>query len=242
MKRLQSGARKLEIELNTKQLEQFEVYYRELVEWNQRMNLTSIVDYEEVQVKHFLDSLTVIPAIGTPDKRQNLKVIDVGTGAGMPGIPLKIIRPDIRLVLLEATVKKTKFLRYVIDKMGLDNVEVVSGRAEDIAHDAKYREYFDLALSRAVATLPALVELALPFCAVGGRFIALKKGDIRREIERSRKAVDVLGGQMQEVKSIILEEPEDNRCLVIIDKVKSSPAGYPRRPGIPAKRPIISPL
>jgi len=233
---LKSGAQKLGINLTPAQLELFEVYYRELVDWNQRMNLTSITHYEEVQVKHFLDSLTIIPAIEPLDSKQKMNVIDVGTGAGLPGIPLKIMLPDIRLVLLEATAKKTKFLQDIVDRLGLDNVEIAVGRAEETAHNSRYREKFGLVLSRAVAPLPALAELTLPFCAVGGRFIAQKKGNIEREIERSRKAITIMGGSLREVKPIQLED----RCLIIIDKIKPSPAEYPRRPGIPAKRPIIS--
>jgi len=240
MKKLRDGAQKLGLHLTPKQVEQFEIYYRELVDWNERMNLTSVTDYEEVQVKHFLDSLTVITAIKPLNKGQRLSVIDVGTGAGLPGIPLTILLPGIKLVLLEATARKTKFLHHVVGRLGLDNVEIAVGRAEEAAHDLKYREKFDLVLSRAVASLPTLVELTLPFCAVGGRFIAQKKGNIGREVERSQKAIDILGGSLREVKSIELEELYDKRCLVVIDKIRSAPAEYPRRPGIPAKRPIIS--
>jgi len=240
MKKLQSGALKLGFHLTPEQLEQFEIYYQELVDWNQRMNLTSVTDYEEVQVKHFLDSLTLITAIKPLNKGQRLSVIDVGTGAGLPGIPLKVLLPDIRLVLLEATARKTKFLQHVADKLGLDNVEIAVGRAEEAAHNSKYREKFDLALSRAVASLPVLVELTLPFCAVGGRFVAQKKGDIEREVEQSQKAITVMGGSLREVRSIELEELDDKRYLVIVDKIKPAPAEYPRRPGMPAKRPIVS--
>jgi len=240
METLKAGAQKLGLHLTTVQLEQFELYYQDLIDWNRRMNLTSITDYEEVQVKHFLDSLTIITAIKAIDKNQRMTVIDVGTGAGLPGIPLKILLPDIRLVLLEATLKKTKFLRHVIGRLGLDNVEIVIGRAEEVAHEAQYREKFDLVLSRAVASLPALVELTLPFCAVGGRFIAQKKGNIEREVEQAQKAIDILGGILREVKSIELEELGDKRYLVIVDKIKLTPAAYPRRPGMPARKPIVS--
>ena len=240
METLKAGAQKLGLHLTTVQLEQFELYYQDLIDWNRRMNLTSITDYEEVQVKHFLDSLTIITAIKAIDKNQRMTVIDVGTGAGLPGIPLKILLPDIRLMLLEATLKKTKFLRHVIGGLGLDNVEIVIGRAEEVAHEAQYREKFDLVLSRAVASLPALVELTLPFCAVGGRFIAQKKGNIEREVEQAQKAIDILGGILREVKSIELEELGDKRYLVIVDKIKLTPAAYPRRPGMPARKPIVS--
>lgn len=239
MKKLQAGAQKLGINITAKQLEQFEVYYHELVDWNKCINLTSITDYEKVQLKHFLDSLTVILAIKPVARARRLDVIDVGTGAGLPGIPLKVILPGINLVLLETTAKKTEFLKHVVDRMGLDNVEIATVRAEEAAHNPQYREKFDLVLSRAVASLPVLVELTLPFCMVGGSFIAQKKGDIEREIEQSRKAINIMGGSLEEVKPIELAELNDKRYLVVINKTGSTPAEYPRRPGIPAKRPIV---
>ena len=171
----------------------------ELVDWNQRINLTAITDYEEVQIKHFLDSLTI--ALAWQPARGN-NVIDVGTGAGMPGIPLKIAFPDIKLVLLEATAKKVSFLHHIKEKLGLDDVEIIVGRAEEIAHVAQYRERFELVLSRAVAPLPTLVELTLPFCAIGGSFIAQKKGRVDDEISRADKAIGLLGGRVREVKKI----------------------------------------
>lgn len=238
MEILNSGAQGLGIHLTPLQIEQFETYYRELVSWNERMNLTAITDYEEVQTRHFLDSLTIITAINPADKARPLYVIDVGTGAGLPGIPLKIVLPHIRLVLLEATTKKGKFLEHLITRLGLKNTEIVNGRAEEVAHDARYREKFYLVLSRAVASLPTLVELTLPFCAVGGCLIAQKKGDIEDEVRQSQKAIGLLGGILSEVKPVDLEELRDNRTLVIIDKISPTPPTYPRHPGIPAKRPI----
>ena len=238
MEKLRSGAEKLGLYLSSKQLEQFEVYYRELIDWNRKINLTRITDYEEVQVKHFLDSLTVTMAINQEDIGESLSVIDVGTGAGLPGIPLKILLPGIRLSLLEATAKKAKFLEHLIKKLGLDDIEIVVGRAEEVAHQPQYREKFDLVISRAVASLPALVELALPFCAVGGSFIAQKKGDIAGEVEQSHKAIAMLGGKLRGIKAIELTEFDDRRCLVMIDKVKPTPGEYPRRSGMPAKRPL----
>jgi len=234
-----SGARKLGIELTSRQLEQFQIYYHELIEWNQRVNLTAITGYEEVQIKHFLDSLTVILALKQPLGKESFRLIDVGTGAGIPGIPLKIILPDIKLVLLEATAKKADFLHHIKHKLGLDDVEIIVGRAEDVACKAQYREKFELVLSRAVARLPTLVELTLPFCAVGGSFIAQKKGDIDPEISQGGKAISLLGGNLREVKRVDLTEFTDSRWLVVIDKVSPTPQQYPRRPGIPAKRPLL---
>ena len=237
MEKLNTGVKKLGLQLSPEQLEQFETYYQEMVDWNRRVNLTAITDYEEVQIKHFLDSLTVT-LVWQPAVNAGWRLIDVGTGAGIPGIPLKIALPDIKLVLLEAVAKKAAFLRHITHKLGLDDVEVVVGRAEEVAHQAQYREKFKLALSRAVAPLPTLAELVLPFCAVGGGFIAPKKEDIGEEISQAARAIDILGGRLGEVKPVELEEFSDERYLVVIDKVAPSPPKYPRRPGIPAKRPL----
>jgi 16S rRNA (guanine527-N7)-methyltransferase len=239
MDKLYTGAQKLGIHLNQLQLDQFETYYRILVDWNEKMNLTAITLYEEVQIKHFLDSLTAFSAISPVEITRVLNIIDVGTGAGLPGIPLKILLPQTHLTLLESTIKKTKFLIHLIGELGFKGVEILAARAEDAGQDVRYREKFGLVLSRAVASLPTLVELALPFCAIGGRFIGLKKGDIKNEIARSGKAITLLGGSLPEIKPVEIEELSDHRVLVVIDKVKSTPPGYPRRSGLPAKKPIL---
>ena len=239
MEKLKSGAAKLGLSLSQGQLEQFNTYYQELITWNRRMNLTSITDYEEVQIKHFLDSLTVTLALKKSIGIESLRIIDVGTGAGMPGLPLKILFPDISLMLLDATAKKATFLHHIKDKLGLENVEVVVGRSEEVAHLVEYRERFDIVLSRAVAPLATLAELTLPFCAIGGSFIAQKKGEIELEVSQADKAIGVLGGKLREVKRIELEEFTDERYLVIIDKISATPHQYPRRPGVPAKRPLV---
>jgi 16S rRNA (guanine527-N7)-methyltransferase len=238
MEKLKSGAETLGIILDDEQIGRFEIYYRELVAWNERINLTGITDYEAIQIKHFLDSLTIAQAYNFRGRGEGLKVIDVGTGAGLPGIPLKIVYPKMCLALLEATAGKTKFLEYLIGRLGLKDVEIINGRAEDIARLPRYREKYGLVLSRAVAPLPALAELTIPFISIGGMFVAQKKGDIAGELESAGKAVEVLGGRVKETKPVKIEGPDDDRCLIVIEKIKETPEKYPRRNGMPEKRPI----
>jgi len=239
MKRLIEGAGKLGIELNAGQVRQFELYYQELIEWNKKINLTAITDYYSVQVKHFLDSLTVTLALPAKElEKSDFNIIDIGTGAGFPGVPVKILLPQPRLILIEPTIKKTAFLHHIIRKLDLQNVEVLNSRAEEAAHLPLYREQFALALSRAVALLPALVELTLPFCQVGGRFIAQKKGNVDQEVDRAEKAIATLGGKLDQIKKMELDAFDDARYLVIIDKIYRTPNKYPRRPGVPKRRPI----
>ncbi|RJQ39139.1 MAG: 16S rRNA (guanine(527)-N(7))-methyltransferase RsmG [Dehalococcoidia bacterium] len=238
MKILATGTAKLGLKLNDEQLSRFETFYRELIDWNKKFNLTAITEYDEVQTKHFLDSLSVALALPEVPLPQGYRVIDIGTGAGLPGIPLKIAFPQIKLALLEATRKKAGFLEHVKSVLGLNDVEVVALRAEEAAHLPAYREKFDLALVRAVAALPALVEIALPFLRAGGRLIAQKKGDIEDEVASSKTAIKKLGGKLAEVKLIEIPELADNRFLVVIDKVAPSPGIYPRRAGLPTKQPI----
>ena len=239
MKRLIEGAGKLGIELNARQVKQFELYYQELIEWNKKINLTAITDYYSVQVKHFLDSLTITLALSAKElEKSDFNIIDIGTGAGFPGVPLKILLPQPRLILIEPTIKKTAFLHHIIRKLDLQNVEVLNSRAEEAAHLPLYREQFALALSRAVALLPALVELTLPFCQVGGRFIAQKKGNVDQEVDRAEKAIATLGGKLDQIKKMELDAFDDARYLVIIDKICRTPNKYPRRPGVPKRRPI----
>ena len=239
MKQLIAGADKLGIELSARQLEQFELYYQELIEWNKRTNLTTITSYSSVQVRHFLDSLTITLASAEEEvARPDFQIADIGTGAGFPGLPLKILFPQPRLVLLESTAKKVTFLQHMIRKLELENVEVLNSRAEEAAHLPLYREQFALVLSRAVALLPTLVELTLPFCRVGGRFVAQKKGGVEQEANRATEAIAVLGGKLKEIRRIELEEFSDPRYLVIIDKICPTPGKYPRRAGLPKRRPI----
>ncbi len=239
MDKLIEGAHELGIELSSRQIELFQTYYRELVEWNKKINLTTITDHSSVQVRHFLDSLTVTLALPVADvKKRGLEVIDIGTGAGFPGVPLKILLPGLSLVLIEPTAKKTSFIQHIIHLLGLEDVEVLNSTAEEAAHALTYREHFSVVLSRAVARLPTLVELSLPFCRIGGRFIAQKKGEINHEIAQAEKAIATLGGRLDRVTELRLSAFTEVRYLVIIDKISPTPERYPRRPGMPRRRPI----
>ncbi len=254
MRLLRHGARDLGLCLTSEHLSAFQIYYEELVVWNERLNLTAVTDYEDVQHKHFLDSLTcllVLPGgrgdAPVPDTvplssgtERPWRCIDVGTGAGFPGLPMKILRPNLHLTLLEATGKKTVFLRRLVGKLGLRSVEVVHGRAEELGQRRGYRESYDLVVARAVAELPVLAEYCLPFCCVGGCFIAQKSASgVEDELASAQKAISALGGCVREVKPMNLPGLVPERCLVAIDKVGSTPEKYPRRPGMPAKRPLL---
>lgn len=233
---LKSGAAFLGIDLTPAQLDSFEVYYQELMDWNRKINLTAVTGYEEVQARHFLDSLT---AAAVYNYRDNPSVVDVGTGAGFPGIPLKIAFPNIHLTLLEATAKKVTFLENITKKLELTGIGIITGRAEEITHDTRFREKFDVVLSRAVAALPALVELTLPLCSIGGCFIAYKKGDITDELAQSSRAIGLMGGRIKGIFPVAPELFDDQRYLVVIEKALPTPPEYPRRSGMPEKRPLV---
>ncbi len=238
MDRLTAGASGLGLTLNEAQLGRFETYYRELTDWNRRANLTAITGYEEVQVNHFLDALTV-SLVWQPPATGTARLIDIGSGGGVPGIPLRIVFPEIRLTLLEATGKKAVFLGHLTERLGLDDVETVVGRAEQVAHDERFREGFDLVLARGVAPMPALAELTLPFAAVGGIVVAHKRGDIGEEMRQAAGAIEAMGGRLREVRAVELPEFADDRSLVVVEKVATTPSKYPRRPGVPARRPLM---
>ncbi len=229
-----NGAKQLGISLNNNQTEKFGILYRELIDWNKNINLTAITDYDEVITKHFLDSLTVIAA----HRFSNLdRVIDIGTGAGFPGLPLIIAFPYLNLTLLEATAKKVSFLHHIIQTLEL-HVDIIGDRAETAAHQPEHREKYDVVLSRAVAELPVAVELCLPYCKMGGMFIAQKKGDIAEEISSVKPAIEILGGRLKEIIPVTLSDLPEGRQLVVIEKISPTPDKYPRRPGMPEKRPI----
>ncbi len=219
------------------QIEQLDKYYELLVEWNSFMNLTGITDYEEVMLKHYLDSLVLKLPINGENK--HIKLIDVGTGAGFPGLPLKIAYPEAEVVLFDSLNKRIKFLDEVINTLGLKNVTTIHGRAEDGGRNPKLREQFDVSVSRAVADLAVLSEYNLPFVKVGGYFVAYKSKDVDAEVEKSRKAISILGGEVEKVDKFTLPETDIERALVYIKKVKNTGKKYPRKAGVPGKEPLL---
>lgn len=225
----------LQITLSDRQIEQFLRYYEMLVEWNQVMNLTAITDYDEVMKKHFIDSLSLIKAF---DVYQDCSVIDVGTGAGFPGLALKIAYPNLKVTLLDSLNKRIQFLNEVIRELQLSDVEAIHGRAEDFAKPGSLREQYDLCVSRAVANLSTLSEYCLPFVKVNGLFISYKSEKIIEEMEAAGNAISILGGKV--VKQVEFQLPESDiyRNLFVIEKVKETPKKYPRKSGLPSKEPI----
>ena len=224
---------KLSIELSEQQFEQFRIYYEMLVEKNKVMNLTAITEWEEVLEKHFLDSISLIRAINL---RENLSVMDMGTGAGFPGIPLKIVFPNLKVTLADSLNKRVLFLQEVIDTLKLDGIEAVHGRAEDLARDNNYREKYDLCVSRAVANLSTLSEYCLPFVKIGGRFVSYKSGACEEEVTASKSAVFLLGGKTKDI--VKFELGESGRAFIVIEKVNGTPKIYPRKAGTPSKKPL----
>lgn len=223
----------LEIKLSTEQAEMFFKYMNLLLEWNEKINLTAITDEEEVIVKHFVDSITISKYIPT-----GTSLIDVGTGAGFPGIPLGIIRNDLEIVLLDSLQKRINFLEVVIRELGLENIKTVHARAEEFGNNNKYREKFDVATSRAVANLSTLSEYLLPLVKEGGVVICMKGCAIEEEMNNSKKAINVLGGKVTQVFEFNLPKTDIKRNIVLVDKVSKTPAKYPRKPGTPSKEPI----
>lgn len=230
---------KINIQLDDKQYKQFDRFYEMLVEWNKVMNLTGITEYEEVIVKHFVDSLAVNVV---PEVHELLmggcECVDVGTGAGFPGIPLKIAFPQIQIDLLDSLMKRLKFLDAVIDENGLEQVRTIHSRAEEAAQKADYRQKYDLCVSRAVANLSSLSEYCLPYVKINGLFVAMKSGEIEEELEESQNAVKILGGSIVRVDKMVLPDSDISRSFVIIKKVKDTPKKYPRKAGMPTKEPI----
>ncbi|MBL8089334.1 MAG: 16S rRNA (guanine(527)-N(7))-methyltransferase RsmG [Anaerolineales bacterium] len=223
------------VHLTARQVMSLITYEKELMEWNQKFNLTAIRDVESIRVKHFLDSYSCVLAW---QANPPLRLIDVGTGAGFPGLPLKIIYPQMHVTLVESVGKKAMFCQHIVSKLGLENIDVIKTRAEDIGQDKNHRESYDVAVARAVANLNILSEYLLPLVKIGGSVLAQKGETAHAEAQSAEKAIKVLGGKLKQIIPVQLPGVADERFLVLIDKIHATPEGYPRKAGIPAKMPI----
>jgi 16S rRNA (guanine527-N7)-methyltransferase len=225
----------LSISLTQRQLGQFKKYQEELLLWNEKFNLTAIVDEEGIRVKHFLDSLSCALVMGEKPPR---RLVDIGTGAGFPGVPLKILFADMQLTLAESVAKKAEFCRHITQVLGLEGVQVLSLRAEDVGQQAVHREQYDWATARAVAALPVLAEYLLPLVSIGGQALAQKGESGPAEAQQAENAFRILGGRLKQVQKVNLPGVTEDRYLVVIEKVARTPSQYPRRVGVPAKKPL----
>lgn len=225
--------KKIDIMFDDKQLDKFFVYMNLLIHWNEKINLTAITNPEEVVLKHFIDSLTINKYI---DK--NKSIADVGTGAGFPGIPLKIYRPDLKVTLVDSLNKRVNFLDIVVSNLELDNIYTVHGRIEDFGRIDKYREKFDYATARAVANLTVLSEYLIPVVCIGGKCICMKGSNVDEEIIGAKKAIDVLGGKIDCVDEFVLPDSDISRSVIVIDKIKGTSSKYPRKAGVPSREPL----
>ena len=218
---------------SVEQLEQFFAYMNLLIEWNEKMNLTAIVEPNEIILKHFIDSITILKEIDN-----NSKIIDVGTGAGFPGVPLSIMNPTLKITLADSLNKRLIFLQEVVNQLGLKNIKIIHARAEELGKNKKYRENFDAATSRAVANLSTLSEYLIPLVKVGGKIISMKAGGAQEEIEAAKKAIKILGGEIEEIEEFKLPQTEIERTIILIKKEEHTPNKYPRKAGVPSKEPI----
>jgi 16S rRNA (guanine527-N7)-methyltransferase len=232
---LAAGARAFDLDLAPAQLDQFARYAELLIDWNLRFNLTAIVDPRGIVIKHFLDSLSAARSIPPGP----IKLIDVGAGAGLPGLPLKIARPAISLTLLEATRKKCDFLQAVIDDLHLTDVTVVNARAEEAGRLEEHRAQYDIAIARGVAEMPTLIEYLLPFVKIGGLALAQKSKEVLNDVQRAERALTTLGGRLNDIVAIKVPELNEVRYLVLVEKIDRTPEKYPRRTGVPAKKPLL---
>lgn len=225
--------KKIDIEFNDKQINQFYEYMNLLLEWNEKINLTAIIEPEEIILKHFIDSLTINKYI-----KNNKTIADVGTGAGFPGIPLKIYRPDLNVTLVDSLNKRINFLNEVISKLNLKDINAIHSRIEDFGKDKKYRENFDYVTARAVANLSTLSEYLIPISKVNGKCICMKGSEIEEELGNSRTAINILGGRIEKIDYFELPDSDISRNIIIIDKLKNTPNKYPRKAGLPSKEPL----
>ena len=233
-KQIREYAEELGMSLTNMQVDKFFTYMELLLEWNEKINLTAITKPEDIILKHFIDSMTVAQYI-----KQESKIVDIGTGAGFPGIPLKIIREDLDIILLDSLNKRINFLKEVIDKLQLTKINAIHSRVEELGKDKKYREKFDVATSRAVANLSTLAEYQIPLVKLDGVCVSMKGSDVKEELELSKNAISLLGGKIEKVDNFQLPKSDINRHVVIIRKIKNTPAKFPRKPGMPAKEPLF---
>ncbi len=231
--KLYDFAKQYEIEITEKQIEQLFAFYEMLIEKNKVMNLTAITEFDEVLTKHFIDSISLIQVCNL---KKDIKILDMGTGAGFPGIPLKIIFPEIEICLADSLNKRILFIDEVIDRLGLKKIHTVHARAEDLAMNKEYREKFDVVVSRAVANLSTLSEYCVPFVKIGGKFISYKSGEVLEEVESSKSAVFLLGGKIVDVHNFLIDD--NKRSFIIIEKKQGTPKKYPRKAGVPSKKPL----
>lgn len=229
-----NGLNSLNLHISDEQINQFLSYFELLVEWNEFMNLTAITEFEEVVLKHFLDSLTIVKAC----KLNSQSLIDIGTGAGFPGIPLKIVFPELRITLLDSLNKRIHFLEEVIGRLDLKKIEAIHGRAEDYARNSAYREQYDICVSRAVSNMTTLSEYCIPFVKAGGIFVSYKSEKLTEELNEAKKAIQILGGVLKDQVEMTLPDSTINRNLLVILKEKETPSKFPRKAGIPSKDPI----
>lgn len=235
LEKLKYGLEQLEVPYTEDMIVKFFEFYGMIIEKNKVMNLTAITELDEVIEKHFLDSVSLA---GSMELHKNIQVLDLGTGAGFPGIPLKILFPELKILLMDSLNKRIRFLEEVILQLKLDGITAVHGRAEEMARLPEYREQYDLCVSRAVANLASLSEYCIPFLKIGGKFVSYKSGDVENEVKQAQKAISILGGKLVNVEKFVLTGTDLSRSFVIIEKVKHTPKQYPRKAGIPSKSPL----
>ena len=231
--KMKENMAKINIQISDKQIDEFFKYMNLLIEWNEKINLTSIIEPDEIIIKHFVDCGTILKYLNN-----NENVIDIGTGAGFPGIPIKILNESLNITLIDSLNKRINFLKEVSNLLKLENIKIIHGRAEDLAHQAEFRQKYDKSVSRAVANLSTLSEYDLPFVKIGGKMIAMKGFEIDEELENAKKAINVLGGKVEEVEKFNLIDTDNKRSIIIINKVKPTPKQFPRKAGKPSKEPI----